>query len=85
MKWELIVANPARRAIRDMPRADGEQIVDALEEMRADPYAGDIKFLKGTDRALRRRVGAWRVMFEVHTDRRVVVILDVERRGSNTY
>jgi mRNA-degrading endonuclease RelE of RelBE toxin-antitoxin system len=42
-------------------------------------------FLKGTDRALRRRVGVWRVLFEVLTDRRIVVIIDVERRGSHTY
>jgi mRNA-degrading endonuclease RelE of RelBE toxin-antitoxin system len=85
MKWELIIANPARRAIRDMPRSDGEQILDALEEMRDDPYVGDVKFLKGTNRALRRRVGPWRIMFEVLTDRRLVVIEDVERRGSHTY
>jgi mRNA-degrading endonuclease RelE of RelBE toxin-antitoxin system len=85
MKWDLIVANPARRAIRDMSRADGEQILDALEEMRGDPYTGDVKFLKGTNRALRRRVGAWRIMFEVLTDRRLIVIEDVERRSSHTY
>lgn len=85
MKWELIVANPARRAIRDMPRADVEQVLDALEEMRDDPYTGDIKFLKGTDRALRRRVGVWRILFEVLTERQVVIIQDVERRTSNTY
>ena len=85
MKWELIIANPARRAIRDMPRADSEQILHALEEMRDDPYAGDIKFLKGTNRALRRRVGVWRILFEVLTDGRIVMIEDVERRDSHTY
>ena len=85
MKWELLIANPARRTIRDMPRADGEQILDALEEMRTDPYSGDIKLLKGTNRAWRRRVGAWRIMFDVRADIRIVVIHDVERRGSNTY
>jgi mRNA-degrading endonuclease RelE of RelBE toxin-antitoxin system len=85
MKWDLIIANPARRAVRDMPHEDGEQILDAFEEMRTDPYAGDIKFLRGMDRALRRRVGAWRIMYEVHTERRIVVIGDVVRRDSNTY
>jgi mRNA-degrading endonuclease RelE of RelBE toxin-antitoxin system len=85
MKWDLIVANPARRAIHDMPLGDGEQIIEALEELRVDQYIGDVKFLKGTDRAPRRRVGAWRIMFEVLTERRIVVVRDVERRGSNTY
>ncbi len=85
MKWELLIANPARRAIRDMPRDDSRLIDDALEEMRSDPYSGDIKLLKGTDRAWRRRVGAWRIMFDVRADTRIVAIHDVERRGSNTY
>lgn len=68
-----------------MPRADAEHINAAFEEMREDPYSGDIKFLKGTDRTIRRRIGAWRILFEVQADRQRVVILAVMRRGSNTY
>jgi mRNA-degrading endonuclease RelE of RelBE toxin-antitoxin system len=68
-----------------MPRADAEQIDAANDEMRDDPYSGDNKFLRGTDRAVRRRVGAWRIVFDVYADRRIVRVNDVERRGSNTY
>lgn len=85
MKWELVIANPARRAIRDMPHADSKLILEALEEMRSDPYSGDIKFLRGTDRASRRRVGAWRIMFDVDNGRRIIVVTDVKRRDSSTY
>jgi mRNA-degrading endonuclease RelE of RelBE toxin-antitoxin system len=85
MKWGLVIANRARRAMRDMPRADAEQIDAAFVEIRGDPYGGDIRFLKGTDRVLRRRVGAWRIMYEVHAERRIVIVNDVERRGTNTY
>jgi mRNA-degrading endonuclease RelE of RelBE toxin-antitoxin system len=53
--------------------------------MLKDPYSGDIKFLRGTDRAVRRRVGAWRIMFDVDDDRRIIVVTDVKRRDSNTY
>jgi mRNA-degrading endonuclease RelE of RelBE toxin-antitoxin system len=85
MTWVLLIANRARRAKRDMPRADAEQIDAAYDEMREDPYSGDIKFLKGTDRATRRRVGAWRITFDVNSNNRIVRILDVQRRDSNTY
>jgi len=85
MKWSLILTNPARRALRDLPRTDIEQINVAFEEMRVDPYCGDIKFLKGADRTLRRRIGSWRILFEVHADREIVLILDVGRRSSTTY
>jgi len=86
MTWRLVLTNPAVRALRDVPRADLEHINSAFEDMHSsDPYSGDIKFLKGTNRALRRRVGTWRVLFEVHAEQKLVVILDVVRRSSNTY
>ena len=85
MTWGLVVTKPAARALRSVPRADAEHISAAFEDMRADPYRGDIKFLKGTSRVLRRRVGAWRVLFEVHAEQRLVVILGITRRGPTTY
>jgi mRNA-degrading endonuclease RelE of RelBE toxin-antitoxin system len=85
MTWVLLIANRARRAKRDMPRAEAEQIDAAYVEMLKDPYSGDIKFLRGTDRAVRRKVGAWRIMFDVDDDRRIIVVTDVKRRDSNTY
>jgi mRNA-degrading endonuclease RelE of RelBE toxin-antitoxin system len=85
MTWSLVLTNPATRGLRDVPRADVEHINVAFEEMQSDPYSGDIKFLKGTNRTMRRRVGDWRILFEVHADQRLVVILSVSRRSSNTY
>jgi len=85
MTWTLIIANRARRTKRDMPREDAEDIDAAYMEMRKDPYSGDIKFLGGTDRSIRRRVGDWRILFEVFKERRIVLVHDVERRASNTY
>jgi mRNA-degrading endonuclease RelE of RelBE toxin-antitoxin system len=85
MKWGLAITKPAARDLRDVPSADLKRIDGAFEEMRSDPYGGDIKFLKGTNRILRRRVGNWRIEFEVRPDQRIVVILVVARRSSHTY
>ncbi len=85
MTWVLEITKPAAHELRDVPRADLEHIDKAFEGMRSDPYFGDIKFLKGTNRILRRRVGNWRIEFEVRSDARVVVIVAVTRRSSNTY
>ena len=85
MTWSLVITKPAARDLRGVPRADIEHINAAFEQMRSDPYDGDIQFLKGTNRTLRRRVGAWRILFEVHADGHLVVVLQVIRRSSNTY
>jgi mRNA-degrading endonuclease RelE of RelBE toxin-antitoxin system len=85
MTWILLIAKPAARTLDDAPLADLEHINAAFEAMRSDPYSGDIKFLRGTKRTLRRGVGAWRILFEVNSDQRLVIILGVTRRSSNTY
>ena len=85
MTWTLILTRPVTRDLLAVPRADVDHINDAFEDVRSDPYGGDVKFLKGTNRTLRRRVGDWRVLFEVHAARHLVVILGVTRRSSNTY
>jgi mRNA interferase RelE/StbE len=85
MIWSLVLTSPAARGLREVPRADVEHINAAFEDMRTDPYIGDIKFLKGKGRTLRRRVGAWRILFEVLAERHLVVILGISRRSTNTY
>lgn len=56
----------------------------ALDEMEKDPFAGDIKYLRG-DPGLRRRVGNWRIFFRVERAENTVYISAIERRTSTTY
>jgi mRNA-degrading endonuclease RelE of RelBE toxin-antitoxin system len=85
MPWDLLITRPAERDLRAPSAADLGRIDAAFEAMRTNPYGGDVKFLGGTAGALRRRVGAWRILFEVHQRERRVVILGVKRRTSTTY
>jgi mRNA-degrading endonuclease RelE of RelBE toxin-antitoxin system len=56
----------------------------ALAEMQQDPFQGDIRKLRGL-LGFRRRVGNWRILFEVVIGRRHVAIAAIERRTSTTY
>jgi mRNA-degrading endonuclease RelE of RelBE toxin-antitoxin system len=85
MKWDLVITSPASRDLRKVPRKDLQHVDAAMEQMCANPYSGDIKYLRGEDGALRRRVGVWRIFFELKDEHHRVVILAVKRRGSNTY
>ena len=85
MNWGLIVANRAKRQLRRLSPAERSQLDDIFFAMRADPFAGDIKILGGTNGALRRRVGDLRILFELDRQHKVVVVTAIKRRGSNTY
>ncbi len=85
MKWSLVLTNAASRTIRRAPRHDRLVILEALRTLCIDPYWGDIKILKGTNGVFRRREGDWRVLFELQTEHRLIIIINVLRRGSHTY
>lgn len=53
--------------------------------METDPFDGDIVKLGGEEDMWRRRVGAYRVLFKVLSEEKVVFVREVARRTSSTY
>ena len=53
--------------------------------MQVDPFQGDIKRLKGKDTAWRRRVGNYRIIYDLYFDEYLIVVLGILRRTSTTY
>ena len=53
--------------------------------MQADPFQGDLKRLKGKDTAWRRRVGNYRIIYDLYFDEHLIVIQGILRRTSATY
>ena len=85
MTWELLLAGPARKALRRMPAADRRRVLAALDAMEHDPFSGDIVRLRVQPVAWRRRVGDWRILFDIEPEKRRVLVYDVVRRTSTTY
>ena len=85
MQWRLTLRKKVRKQISRIPERDKIRILEALVDMEMDPFAGDTSKLEGTPPAWRRRIGDWRIVFDVKKDRRVVEILWIRRRGSKTY
>jgi mRNA-degrading endonuclease RelE of RelBE toxin-antitoxin system len=84
MTWGLLIGNRAKRQLRRLSRGERERIGDIFSELRHDPFHGDVKILRGLG-ALRRRVGDWRIMFDLDHANRVIKVTNVERRNSNSY
>jgi mRNA-degrading endonuclease RelE of RelBE toxin-antitoxin system len=57
--------------------------LQALDTMQQDPYSGDIKRLHPA--GWRRRVGSYRIFFDLLIDAKRIVVTAVERRTSTTY
>ncbi len=83
--WELWVARRAGRVVDRAPRHERDRLLAALEEMRDDPFRGDVVPLRHQPAAFRRRVGAWRIFFDVDRERARIAVTEVVRRTTTTY
>jgi mRNA-degrading endonuclease RelE of RelBE toxin-antitoxin system len=84
MEWTVVLAGPAKKSLKRIPAADNKRILEVLAEMQENPFQGDIRKLQGLP-GFRRRVGNWRILFEVLPEDRKIVIAAIERRTSTTY
>jgi mRNA interferase RelE/StbE len=84
MSWHLELTGPAQKEFRRLPAKDQQRVKQALLAMQDDPFRGDMKRLKGTG-AWRRRVGSYRIIYDLHFEARLVVVAGILRRTSTTY
>lgn len=81
--WRVAVPRSVQRSVDRFPLADAERIADVIAELARDPFAGDIRRLTAVQ--YRRRVGAYRIIYEVDVEHHTVDVKRAERRTSTTY
>jgi mRNA-degrading endonuclease RelE of RelBE toxin-antitoxin system len=81
----LVISSQAKRQLRRLTDSERHQIDGAFSEMCHNPYHGGVQFLKGSDGALRRRIGDWRILCGLEPEHKAIVVRAIKRRGSNTY
>jgi mRNA-degrading endonuclease RelE of RelBE toxin-antitoxin system len=81
--WTLLVAKPARKALEKLPSKDQVRIERALDELENDPFSGDTKRLQPV--GWRRRVGDYRIFYDLFSDDQSIVVTAIKRRTSTTY
>lgn len=77
---ELSFSPAAGRQVRGLDRKVQERIKAATEQLRDDPWPNGVKALTNLPGALRIRVGDWRVVYRVESDRLVVLVIAVGHR-----
>ena len=85
MTWQLTFSRNARRNLRRLPSDVRRRLDGVFSEMTRDPLSGDVVVLKGYPVGYRRRVGPYRVLFDIDRTARSVQIHDTVRRTSTTY
>ncbi len=57
MPWDYRLSQQTIRNIKKFPRKEQERIFAVLEEIKSNPFLGDIKLMQGMENLYRRRKG----------------------------
>ena len=87
--YELEVSPAADRDLekpkKRIQRYDFERLRVAIRGLANEPRPPGVRKIRGAEKAFRIRVGNYRVVYDVHDDRALVVILKVARRSEATF
>lgn len=83
--WILQVDNFVDKFLAKIPKKDSLVIFDVIENLPENPFLGDIQKMKSEENSWRRRVGNYRIFYEVLPKENLIYVYEVKRRTSNTY
>ena len=78
--YEVRLRPAARRQLERLERAVQLRLINALAGLAEQPRPAGAKTLQGLPGLLRLRVGAYRVLYQVHDDRLLVLVLTLGHR-----
>ena len=85
VNWDLQIDPAVFKELKKIPRSDAEVILQILKALPFDPYFGDIRKMKGTNDAWRRRAGRYRIFYKIMVTNKTILVFHFERRVSKTY
>ena len=85
MPYRVEMAPAAQRDLRRLPREIQARLATPIQALAENPRPTGVRKLRGEERTWRIRVGPYRVVYDVHDDRELVVILKFARRSDTTY
>lgn len=83
--WVLKIDRDVYKDLLRFHKDYAKKILNIIENLPSDPYFGDIKKIKGEKFLWRRRVGSYRIFYDLYPNENLIYALWVERRTSKTY
>ena len=85
MTYRVELAPAPQRDVRRLPREVQARLATPIQALAENPRPAEVRKLRGEERTWRIRVGPYRVDYDIHDARALVVILKVARRTETTY
>lgn len=80
--YRIFYTKEAEKSLLKMPHKTAKLMREKLDAIAANPYANhpNAKKLQGRE-GYRLRVGDWRVIYKIHNEQLIIIVLKVASRG----
>ena len=79
MTYQIEIERRAQKALARIPEPHQNRIIEAIRDLASDPRPSGAKKLSGRP-AWRLRVGAYRIIYEIHDDLLLVLVVTLGHR-----
>jgi len=80
MSYSIIVTNPARKQLLKLPTGVQKRIQEAIDVLEVTPRPYGIESIKGLSDTYRIRVGDYRIIYAIHDEELLILIIRVAHR-----
>ncbi|AWI11691.1 type II toxin-antitoxin system RelE/ParE family toxin [Caldibacillus thermoamylovorans] len=82
-KYKVKLRKPAAKYYENLPPKLKNKVKDVINQLRENPYAiPNVKPLEGSEHDdYRIRIGSLRLLYRVHNDTLIIIVLDLGPRG----
>lgn len=79
MSYSVVISEYALKQLKKLDKSMIPKIKEAISALQENPRPFGYKKLKGED-AYRIRLGNYRVIYEIHDNKLIVVVIDIDHR-----
>jgi mRNA interferase RelE/StbE len=84
--YRAILSRKAEKAFLTLPTRDAQRVKEAIEDLARDPRGYQtIKLDHAPVAQYRRRVGNFRILFDIDDINQILEVLDIRKRDDQTY
>jgi len=80
-RWNVILLKEPEKVLRRIPRELVERMARVIRGLAEDPWPPGNRKLTGYEGLYRLRVGEWRIIYSVHRNQLVVLVIEISPRG----
>ena len=81
MAYTVEILPRAQRQLAKFDRPIRKRLGDAIDELEKNPRPPGVKKLEGEDNIWRIRVGDYRILYEIHDRKLLILVVDVGHRS----